>query len=138
MLGDERDIGLVLGKSFADTDAAVAAAFAAFPHLKRVAHTMRASHSVDRQDYGARMHTRIGSHEVSAVELSGIVDRVGTGDAFAAGVIHGLLTNLGDVDALKFGHAAACLKHSIFGDFLTLGSDAVRQAMSDGSLDVRR
>lgn len=138
VFGDERDIGLVLGKSFADTDAAVAAAFAAFPHLKRVAHTTRASHSVDRQDYGARMHTRTGSHEVSAVELSGIVDRVGTGDAFAAGVIHGLLTNLGDVDALKFGHAAACLKHSIFGDFLTLGSDAVRQAMSDGSLDVRR
>jgi 2-dehydro-3-deoxygluconokinase len=138
VFGDERDIGLVLQKTFPNIDAAVAAAFAAFPHLKRLAYTTRAQQAVDHQHYGAKMHTRTGAHEVPPIELSGIVDRVGTGDAFAAGVIHGLLANMSDGDALKFGHAAACLKHSIPGDFLTLGIDAVRNAMSDGSLDVRR
>jgi 2-dehydro-3-deoxygluconokinase len=138
VFGDERDIGLVLEEAFPNIDAAVAAAFTAFPHLKRVAYTTRAQQAVDHQQYGAKMHTRTGMHEVAPLELSGIVDRIGTGDAFAAGVIHGLLTDMSDTETLKFGHAAACLKHSIPGDFLTLGIDAVRNAMGNGSLDVRR
>lgn len=138
LFGDERDIALVLGKSFATVGDAVAAAFAAFPHLKRIAYSTRKQHTVEWIIYGAKMHTRNNTHEVAAVELSGIVDRVGTGDAFAAGVIHGLLTGLSDAETLKFGHAAACLKHSIPGDFLTLGEAAVRAAVTEGTLDVRR
>ncbi|MFM9862701.1 MAG: PfkB family carbohydrate kinase [Micropepsaceae bacterium] len=138
LFGDERDIGLVLGKKFANIGDAVAAAFTAFPQLKRVAYSTRSQRAVEHIDYGAKMHTRTTTHEVAATELSGIVDRVGTGDAFAAGIIHGLLTGMNDADALKFGHAAASLKHSIPGDFLTLGEAAVRAAMTEGSLDVRR
>jgi 2-dehydro-3-deoxygluconokinase len=138
VFGDERDIGLVLGTTFATVGDAVAAAFAAFPQLKRIAYSTRTQHTVEWLIYGAKMHTRATTHEVAAVELSGIVDRVGTGDAFAAGVIHGLLTGLSDAETLKFGHAAACLKHSIPGDFLTLGEAVVRAAMTEGSLDVRR
>jgi len=46
-----------------------------------------------------------------------IVDRVGTGDAFAAGMIYSFLKGKTETDALSFGIAAACLKHSILGDF---------------------
>jgi 2-dehydro-3-deoxygluconokinase len=46
-----------------------------------------------------------------------IVDRVGTGDAFAAGLIYSFLKGKTDTDALSFGIAAACLKHSVLGDF---------------------
>lgn len=46
-----------------------------------------------------------------------IVDRVGTGDAFAAGLIYSLLQGKKDREALTFGIAAACLKHSVLGDF---------------------
>ncbi|MEA2005510.1 MAG: KHG/KDPG aldolase/sugar kinase fusion protein [Acidobacteriota bacterium] len=46
-----------------------------------------------------------------------IVDRVGTGDAFAAGLIYSFLKGKTDSEALSFGVAAACLKHSIYGDF---------------------
>ena len=46
-----------------------------------------------------------------------IVDRVGTGDAFAAGLIYGFLNDKNDTEALSLGVAAACLKHSILGDF---------------------
>ncbi|MBP6012710.1 MAG: sugar kinase [Alphaproteobacteria bacterium] len=141
VFGDERDIGLVLGRSFEGEDRrvrAAAAAFGAFPRLKRIACTVRTPRSVDAQDYGAVMFTRDGAHFVADVELAGIVDRVGTGDAFAAGVLHGLLSGMGDAEALSFGHAAACLKHSIPGDFLTLGVDAVRAALADDGLDVKR
>lgn len=138
LFGDERDIGLVLGKSFDDRAKAVAAAFAAFPSLKRIACTTRAAHTVDRQDYGAAMYTREDIHRVPETELSGIVDRLGAGDAFAAGVIHGLLSGASDIEALKFGHAAAVLKHSLSGDFFTLSADAVRAAMGGQSVDVKR
>jgi 2-dehydro-3-deoxygluconokinase len=138
VFGDERDIALVLGRAFDDRAKAVAAAFAGFPHLKRIACTTRAAHSVERQDYGAAMYTRADIHLVPAVQLSGIVDRLGAGDAFAAGVIHGLLSGMGDGEALKFGHAAAVLKHSLSGDFFTLGGDAVRAAMGGQSVDVKR
>jgi 2-dehydro-3-deoxygluconokinase len=46
-----------------------------------------------------------------------IVDRVGGGDAFAGGLIYGLLTGKSGQDALEFAVAASCLKHSISGDF---------------------
>jgi 2-dehydro-3-deoxygluconokinase len=144
VFGDDRDIGLVLGRRFEHASAedrraqAAAAAFQAFPKLMRIASTRRISHSVDAQDYGAVMFTRSGAHELPAVALSGIVDRVGTGDAFAAGVIHGLLTGESDEAALKFGLAAACLKHSIPGDFFTLSIGDVRAAMDGEGMDVKR
>ena len=144
IFGDERDIGLVLGQRFEQTSAeerrarAAAAAFQAFPTLTRIASTTRVAHSVEAQDYGAVMFTRSTSHQLAAVPLSGIVDRVGTGDTFAAGVIHGLLTGEEDEAALKFGLAAACLKHSLPGDFFTLSADDVRAAMEDEGLDVKR
>ena len=144
VFGDDRDIGLVLNKEFGDGDAddrrarAASAAFEAFPDLKRIASTIRVQRSVDDLDLGAVMFTRHGAHRVAPVRLSAIVDRVGTGDAFAAGVIHGLLDGLSDDDALKFGLAAGCLKHSIPGDFLALGVADVRAAMANDGLDVKR
>lgn len=56
-----------------------------------------------------------------------IVDRVGTGDAFAAGLIYGLLTGKSDSEALSFGVAAASLKHSIWGDFNISGVEEVER-----------
>jgi 2-dehydro-3-deoxygluconokinase len=75
---------------------------------------------------------------IEPAELTGIVDRLGTGDAFAAGVIHGLLTSTPLPQTLVFAHAAACLKHSVPGDFLSLNSEAVMAAIKNESLDVRR
>ena len=69
--------------------------------------------------------------------MHNIVDRIGTGDAFAAGVLHGLLNAWTDERALAFGLAAAAVKHSIAGDF-NLASEAQVEAACDGALDVRR
>jgi len=56
-----------------------------------------------------------------------IVDRVGTGDAFAAGLIYGLLQGKKDREALSFAVAAACLKHSIWGDFNIVSLEEVER-----------
>ena len=144
LFGDERDISLVLQRSFDEGTSAerrqraVDAAFKTFPRLNLIACTSRAQQSIDRQDYGAFMFSREAMHHLEPTELSGIVDRIGTGDAFAAGVIHGLINHMPKEQALKFGHAAACVKHSIPGDFLTLSAQDIQRTIEIPTLDVKR
>lgn len=145
---DHRDIDVVLGPAGDGDDAtphaqrfagAAARAFAAFPRLQRIACTVRRQDSVDHHALGALMATRTG--ELVQVEdrvIPGIVDRIGGGDAFAAGVLHGLIQHWSDDDSLRFGHAAACLKHAVPGDFNLVGSDDVMALVEGGRLDVKR
>lgn len=143
---DHRDIGVVLGEGDAHADeldarfaTAAARAFAAFPHLQRIATTVRTQHSVDDHSMSALMATRAGAlHATPTHALHGIVDRIGAGDAFAAGVLHGLLTGMDDGDSLRFGLAAACLKHSIPGDFNLADREDVLALMRSDRLDVKR
>ena len=58
--------------------------------------------------------------------------------AFAAGVLHGLLSDMSDADSLHFGLAAACLKHSVPGDFNLVDRDDVLAVMRNERLDVKR
>ena len=73
-----------------------------------------------------------------AITLSGVIDRVGGGDAFAAGVLYGLWSGMGDHDALGFGLAASGLKHSVHGDFSPFSAADVRAAMDADGFDIRR
>ncbi len=142
---DDRDIALVLGRKFEADDpevrrrAAAHAAFEAFPGLQRVASTFRTTHHVDHHDLSAVMFTRDGRELRTHKEpLLGIVDRIGGGDAFAAGLLHGLRTGLDDQASLDFGLAAACLKHAIPGDFNLSSAADVKSFLADDGLDVRR
>ena len=148
---DHRDITVVLGEDGSDTGddatvepaarfaAAAARAFNAFPRLQRIATTVRTQHNVDDHSMSALMATRDGTlHATPTRSLHGIVDRIGAGDAFAAGVLHGLLTDMRDDDSLAFGLAAACLKHSQPGDFHLSGADDVLALVRNDRLDVKR
>lgn len=141
---DDRDFALVLGRRFDQAEpaerrrAAARAAFETWPRLQRICCTLRANDSVADQTLSAFMITRHGEHQASPVELSGVVDRVGGGDAFAAGVLHGLWRGWSNDEALAFGLSAAALKHSITGDFNLFGEDQVRAAMAAGGFDIRR
>lgn len=88
-----------------------------FPNLEKQIITLRESHSADHNGWRACLHNRRDFITSRRYDISDIVDRVGTGDAFAAGLIHGLLTYGDDAKALEFGVAAGCLKHSVPGDF---------------------
>jgi 2-dehydro-3-deoxygluconokinase len=145
LFADHRDIAVVLGQAFdqpeaaARNRAAAAAAFAAFPNLRHMACTLRQTYSVDHHGLGAMLLTREGAClEAPTRELPGVVDRIGGGDAFAAGILHGLLSALPDAQTLAFGLAAGCLKHSIEGDFNLASEAEIRALMGEGRLDVRR
>jgi 2-dehydro-3-deoxygluconokinase len=69
-------------------------------------------------------------------DISPIVDRVGGGDSFSAGIIHGLLTKPSPVEALEFAVAASALKHTLPGDF-NLVSAAEVEALAGGDASGR-
>lgn len=139
----ERDIGLLLDREFdgpvdARRQAAADAAFAAFPNLQRMAATIRVQEGVTDQKLSALMCTRDDCFTTRTFSLAGIVDRIGSGDAFAAGVLYGLMKDEGEQAALDFGLAAACLKHATPGDFNLASEADVRALLSGDSLDVKR
>jgi len=69
--------------------------------------------------------------------IADIVDRIGAGDAFAAGVLHGILSDKGLDESVRCGLALACLKHTLAGDASLFG-EADIDAFLTGERDVRR
>jgi 2-dehydro-3-deoxygluconokinase len=90
--------------------------FKVFPNLKFQAITLRSSHSADHNGWAACLHNGKDFYVSRHYDVTDIVDRVGTGDSFAAGLIYALTGGMPDSEALEFATAASCLKHSIPGD----------------------
>jgi len=89
----------------------------AYPSLRAIAITLRESVSASHNGWSACMHDGKQFLTSRRYEITHIVDRVGAGDCFAAGLIYGMLTGLANQETLDFAVAASCLKHSIPGDF---------------------
>jgi 2-dehydro-3-deoxygluconokinase len=144
LFAEERDMALILGRDFKNEpgpqrfQAAAADALASFPRLKRIATTVRTQRSVDDHDLSAKLMTRDGLLTTRTYSIGRIIDRIGSGDAFAAGVLHGLEIGLADQPTLDFALAAACLKHSIPGDFNLIAVEDVHNLVQDVGFTVRR
>ncbi len=133
LIGNHRDIALLLNEPY---DGGTAdAAFARFPALQSIASTERRVVGADIRPLSARIDQRGGWHQTDAVTISAIVDRIGTGDAFAAGVLARL--DHGAVAAASTGLALAALKHGTRGDH-SRASAADVAAFSAAPADVRR
>jgi len=102
-----------------------------FPNLKTIAVTLRGSLSASHNTWSGVLWDKGCFYTAATYDMTHIVDRVGGGDAFAAGLIYGLIT-YGDnrQRALDFAVAASCLKHSIFGDFNLVSVAEVEGIMS--------
>ncbi|PJI89647.1 sugar kinase [Sphingomonas koreensis] len=142
MFGNHRDVSLLLGKTFSGDGAdrrreAAEAAFAAFPNLKRIASTARHVDDADRHRIAARVDTPERGYQTEEVVVAGIIDRIGGGDAYAAGILHGVLSGQDLEGTVASGLALTCLKHSLPGD-ASLFRQADIDAFLEGGLDVRR
>ena len=110
-----------------------------FPNLEKQVITLRESKSADHNGWAACLHNRRDFLVSRRYDITDIVDRVGSGDAFAAGIIYGLLALKDDQKALEFAVAAGCLKHSVPGDFNLIGRDEVEKLVAgDASGRVQR
>ena len=142
LFGNHRDISLLLGRTFPGDGAerrreAAEAAFAAFPNLGLIASTAR--HVVDSAHHriAARVDTPAAGWQTDEIAVAGIVDRIGTGDAFAAGVLHRHLAGGDARRCAETGLALAALKHGVPGDMM-LASEAELAEFAPSSGDVRR
>jgi 2-dehydro-3-deoxygluconokinase len=138
LFADARDIGLVTGQRAANGAEAAQIAFERYPNLQRIAATERKVLSADAHELSGVTYTRTGAARTSAHVITGIVDRIGAGDAFAAGVLHGLGKGMAEQQMLDFAVAAAVLKHAIRGDFNLATEADVDFYLSNSGADVRR
>jgi len=151
IIANEEDLQAVLGVAVADAEVtegrlALAGYRAAAEQVAReygvglVAITLRESYSASDNgwsavlwDSGASAFWHSQRYDVR------VVDRIGGGDSFAAGLIHGLLGGRSAEAALRFAVAASALKHTIPGDFNRVSADDVdRLAAGDASGRVQR
>jgi 2-dehydro-3-deoxygluconokinase len=111
-----------------------------FPRASKIIITLRGSINADHNTWSGVLWN--GSEFISApvYQITHIVDRVGGGDSFMAGLIYGLVKwPSDDRQALGFAVAASCLKHTIYGDFNRVSVAEVEQLMKgDGSGRVIR
>lgn len=112
---------------------------ATFPNLKMLAVTLRESKSASSNGWSACLYDGKDFLLSRRYDITHIVDRVGGGDSFAAGLIYGLDNLPSHREALEFAVAASCLKHSIPGDFNRFTVDEVKAlAQGDSSGRVQR
>ncbi len=110
-----------------------------YPNVSSIAITMRESLSANHNNWAASFNNRSDFIVSKKYEIHNIIDRVGGGDSFAAGLIYGLISLPTHQEALEFAVAASCLKHSILGDFnLVTKDDVLALAGGDGSGRVQR
>lgn len=142
--GNDRDLALALGVQYPQAGederfaAAATQAFTTFPRLQWLATTSRQQHDTRRHDLLGRLATRETVLATATHQLDGIVDRIGSGDAFAAGMLHGLMRGMDDRAMLDFAVAAACLKHSVPGDVNLLDEQHMLDFIAQAGFDVKR
>lgn len=128
-IGNEEDADKVFGIRAPDVDVTAARVGAGqylhvcrelasrFPNLQSIGITLRGSISASHNTWSGVLWAGAAFYSAAKYDIVPIVDRVGGGDAFAAGLIYGLGRYEGHQQALDFAVAASCLKHSIVGDF---------------------
>ncbi len=110
-----------------------------YPNIKKIGITMRESFSADHNGWSAVLHNGKEFLTSRRYDITDIVDRVGGGDAFAAGLIFGLNNYDSDKQTLEFAVAASCLAHSIPGDLPLIARGEVEKlAGGDVSGRVQR
>jgi len=160
LVGNEEDAEDVLGIKAGDTDVtkgkldierypSVAREIVKkYPNIKKVATTLRESISASHNNWGAMLYDAATDKCHFAPDLDGqykpyeirnIVDRIGGGDSFTAGLIYSFLEGKSEAESLAFGVAASCLCHSIYGDFNYTSKEEVLTLMKgDASGRVKR
>lgn len=101
-------------------------------HLTHVATSLRKSISASVNEWGGLLFDGTSHHYSRTYTIDPIIDRVGGGDSFAAGIIYGLMAAMEPQDTVEFAAAASCLKHSIPGDLNLISVMEVQTLLASG------
>ncbi len=109
----------------------------AFPSVKMVATTLREVHSTNRHDWAAVLWLNGQKYTTPTAHLD-VIDRIGGGDGFAAGLIYGLISGRAPEEALRLGWAHGALLTTFPGDVTMARIDEVEAFAKGGSARVQR
>lgn len=134
LLGGINESEIVLGISMQENEF-VESVFSnwmkAFPKLKTIVTTKRLRANASSNGVSAEFYNGKEFLKSKEYNISHIIDRIGAGDAFMAGIIYGLINWPDDhQSALEFAVAATCLKHSISGDINLSTAEEIKALMS--------
>jgi len=143
VIANEEDVQMALGIQVevdiqsgqldrAQYQALTAKVLTQYVNLKAIAISLRESRSASHNGWSACLNDREKFHLSRHYEITHIVDRVGSGDSFAAGLIYGFQVLPTHQEALEFAAAASCLKHSVPGDFSRSTVDEVEALLKGG------
>ncbi len=145
-IGNEEDAELCLGfKPDADVEGGetnAAGYEGIFKQMKEefgfeyVVSTLRESFSATHNGWKALIYDGKEFYQSKRYDINPIIDRIGGGDSFSGGLIHGLLTKKTQGEALEFAVAASALKHTINGDFNLVSVEEV-EALAGGAANGR-
>jgi 2-dehydro-3-deoxygluconokinase len=140
LIASRETMDVVLGvQTTGDLKSVTRKSLEAYPNLKSIVLTRRESLSASHNAWSACLDDGKEFAESRRYEITHIVERVGGGDAFDAGLIYGLLTLPSKKAALEFASATAVLKHSIPGDYSRSTVDEVNALLQgDGTGKVQR
>ena len=102
------------------------------PSIHKIFDKIRIGVTASSQQTQGRALINGNYFETKFLEIDNVVDRIGTGDAFAAGLIYGLL-NFDDEKALNFANAACAIKHTILGDINYCSAEDILEVMAGNS-----
>ncbi len=126
----------VVGSSFQEAGRAM---MQRFPTLRYITDTKRVSVSASHNQLSAKLFDGQAVYKSRLHDIRSITDRIGTGDAYVAGLIYGLLTFNDLQRAVEFGAAASALKHTIVGDVnLATIAEVETLAKGDSSGKLKR
>ncbi len=135
-LGFKPDADVEGGKTDAEGYKGIFEAMAKEFGFKYVVSTLRESFSATFNGWKAMIYDGKEFYQSKRYEINPIIDRVGGGDSFSGGLIHGLLTYKTQGEALEFAVAASALKHTIPGDFNLVSKEEV-ESLAGGNANGR-
>lgn len=119
-IGGVNEVNEILGTGFTQDEAGFIQAAKklqeTYPAITKVYDKVRTGLSATHQKIFAQAWNGNEYFKTGEIEITQVVDRIGTGDAYAAGLIYGLMTDMEDAEAIAFANAACALKHTIAGD----------------------
>jgi 2-dehydro-3-deoxygluconokinase len=139
-IGGVNEVNEILGTDFPFSEEGFIASakklMESCPNITKVYDKVRTGLSATHQKIYAQAWDGTTYLSTSEIEISDVVDRIGTGDAYAAGLIYGLQTGMDDADAIAFANAACAIKHTIAGDVNLVGFAEI-QEVAKGNVSGR-
>ncbi|WP_185152641.1 sugar kinase [Fulvivirga aurantia] len=105
-----------------------------FPKMECVSMLLRTIHNANHHDLKSVMVTKGDVYNTKSIELHNIIDRIGGGDAYMAGLLYGLSHYENKLQGLEFALTLSALKHTIRGDYFTGKLEEVEQVMNTAQL----